>query len=48
MEITEFEYEKIAHLLPRPRKKVVPMIIFLNALLYVVENGCKWRKLPKE
>ena len=20
----------------------------LNALLYVVENGCKWRRLPKE
>ena len=23
-------------------------IQFLNALLYVVENGCKWRALPKE
>lgn len=20
----------------------------LNALLYIVENGCKWRRLPKE
>ncbi len=23
-------------------------IDFLNAILYVAENGCKWRKLPKE
>ncbi|MDR1703844.1 MAG: transposase [Clostridiales bacterium] len=21
---------------------------FINALLYICENGCKWRKLPKE
>jgi transposase len=48
MEITEKEYEKIVHLLPKPRKKVVPLLLFLNALLYVIENGCKWRKLPKE
>ena len=49
MEITEKEYAKIAHILPKARKKAeVPMIIFLNALLYVIENGCKWRKLPKE
>jgi transposase len=48
MEITEVEYEKIAHLLPKQRGHVVQMIIFLNALLYAIENGCKWRKLPKE
>jgi transposase len=48
MEITEVEYAKISHLLPKQRKNVIPLILFLNALLYAVENGCKWRKLPKE
>ena len=24
------------------------MIDFLNAILYITENGCKWRALPKE
>jgi len=47
MEITEKEYEKIAYALPKQRGKVVPLIVFLNALLYIIENGCKWRKLPK-
>ena len=23
-------------------------ITFINALLYICENGCKWRRLPKE
>jgi len=49
MEITEKEYAKISHLLPKPRGNVVvEMILFLNALLYAVENGCKWRKLPEK
>ena len=48
MEIGEKEYEKIAYALPKQRFHVVEMIVFLNALLYLIENGCKWRKLPKE
>ena len=24
------------------------MIDFLNAMLYIIENGCKWRALPAE
>ena len=48
MEITEVEYGKISHLVPKQRGHVVEMITFLNALLYAIENGCKWRKLPKE
>ncbi len=24
------------------------MLDFLNAALYIIENGCKWRALPKE
>lgn len=48
MEIGEKEYEKIAYALPKQRGHVVKMIVFLNALLYLIENGGKWRKLPKE
>jgi transposase len=48
MEITEVEYGKISHLLPKQRKNVIPLILFLNALQYAIENGCKWRKVPKE
>ena len=24
------------------------MVLLLNALLYAIENGCKWRKLPEK
>ena len=46
MEITEVEYAKISHMLPKQRGHVVNLQLFLNALLYAVENGCKWRQLP--
>ena len=29
------------------RNARIPNIIFINAVLYVMENGCKWRALPK-
>jgi len=48
MEITEKEYEKIAYALPKQRGHIVKMIVFLNAILYIIENGCKWRKLPEK
>ena len=49
MEITEKEYAKVSPYLPVQRGNVeVENIIFLNALLYAVENGCKWRKMPEK
>ena len=49
MELTEKEYGKISHLLPKARGNVaVEMLLFLNALLYAIENGCKWRKMPEK
>ena len=49
MEINEGTYEKIRHILPVQRGRVtVKNITFINALLYICENGCKWRRLPKE
>jgi len=49
MEINEGTYGKIRHILPVQRGRVtVENITFINALLYICENGCKWRRLPKE
>ena len=48
MEITEAQYERIAHCLPRQRGNVkMTNLEFINAVLYVAEQGCKWRGLPK-
>ena len=48
MEITEAQLQRIESELPRQRGNVrVTNLQFLNALLYVAEQGCKWRGLPK-
>ena len=47
--ITEKQYEQIAHCFPKHRKPAkMSNLAILNALLYVLENGCKWRALPSE
>ena len=49
MQITPEQYNGIKEYLPKQRGNVkIDNLLFLNALLYVVENGCKWRALPKE
>ena len=49
MTLTPKHLELIQDILPTQRKpEDVEMIDFLNAVLYVIENGCKWRALPKE
>ena len=48
MEITEQQYRRIEPVLPRQRGNVsLPNLMVLNAMLYVAEQGCKWRGLPK-
>src|SRR5215210_5341049 len=48
MEITEAQYERIAGSLPRQRGNVkMTNLEFINAVLYVAEQGCKWRGLPR-
>jgi transposase len=48
MELTESQFARIADCLPRQRGNVkTENLKLLNALLYVVENGCKWRSLPE-
>ena len=49
MEISRAQYERIKQSLPRQRGNVrLDNLVLLNALLFVLENGCKWRALPKE
>ena len=48
MEITEEQYRRIEPVLPRQRGNVsLSNLSVLNAILYVAEQGCKWRGLPK-
>ena len=48
MRLTEDQYEVIRPLLPVQRGKVrIANLDVINAVLYVAENGCKWRALPE-
>jgi len=48
MEITEEQYQRIEASLPVQRGNVsLSNLRVLNAILYVAEQGCKWRGLPK-
>jgi transposase len=48
MEITPEQYERIEDCLPVQRGNVkTENLVLLNAILYVAEQGCKWRGLPK-
>jgi len=48
MELTEAQYRHIARCLPTQRGNVtLDNLQVLNAILYVAEQGCKWRGLPK-
>ena len=48
MQITQEQYGKIAKYLPKQRGNVsMTNLQLINAILYVTENGCKWRALPE-
>jgi transposase len=48
MEITAGQFARIEAFLPRQRGNVShENLAVINAILYVAENGCKWRALPK-
>ena len=48
MEITQSQFDQIAHCLPVQRGNVrLNNLTVLNAILYVAEHGCKWRGLPQ-
>lgn len=49
MEITREQFALIEALLPVQRGNVkLDNFMVLNAILYVAENGCKWRALPEK
>ena len=49
MKLPVEQYNKMKHVLPTQRGNVsVENVKFINGLLYICENGCKWRGLPKE
>ncbi len=48
MEITHEQYHLIADAFPKQRGNVkIANIDALNGMLYVLEQGCKWRAVPK-
>jgi transposase len=48
MEITAEQFARIEPYLPRQHGNVThENLNVINAILYVAENGCKWRALPK-
>lgn len=49
MRLTEEQYEQIKECFPKHRRaSKISNLDILNAIFYVLENGCKWRGLPKE
>ena len=48
MEITQEQYQLIADAFPKQRGNVkVSNLQALNAILHILEQGCKWRALPE-
>ena len=48
MNITDQQYPRVEKYFPVQRGNVsVDNLQVINAILYVAENGCKWRELPK-
>lgn len=48
MELSEAHLERIRESLPVERGNVsMEVLNFLNAVLHVMENGCKWLRLPE-
>ncbi len=49
MEITRAQYERIASCFPKHRGTLrYGNLEVLNAILYIAENGAKWRRLPRQ
>jgi transposase len=47
MKLTKEQYEQIKIYLPVARGNVkIDNRVLINAILYMAENGCKWRGLP--
>lgn len=49
MRLTQEHYDRISHCFPKHRGSLTySNLEVLNAILYIAENGAKWRRLPAE
>ena len=49
MAITQEQYQHVADTFPKPRGNIkVTNLQALNGILYMLENGGKWRGLPEK
>ena len=49
MKLNQEQFERIEKYFPVQRGNVkINNYTFINAIIYIAENGCKWRALPKE
>ena len=49
MKLTKIQCKKLEGLMPIARKPAkISNYEFMCAMLYIIENGCKWRALPKK
>ncbi|MDR2927466.1 MAG: transposase [Cytophagaceae bacterium] len=48
MELTQTQYDQISDCFPKHRGSLTYSNLHaINAFLYIVKNGCKWRALPE-
>ena len=49
MKIKKIQYKKLEELILIAKKPAkISNYKFMYAMLYIIENGCKWRTFPKE
>jgi len=47
-DLTDAQWAQIAHFFPQGPNSGHPKRALVNAVLYLVNNGCKWRALPHD
>lgn len=47
-DLTDKQWEAIAHHFPHGNRSTVHKRSLVEAVLYLVDNGCKWRALPHD
>jgi putative transposase len=47
-DLTDKQWEKIAEFFPNGNKSDIHKRSLVEAVLYLVDNGCKWRALPHD
>lgn len=47
-DLTDVQWEKIREFFPNGNKSAIHKRSLVEAVLYLVDNGCKWRDLPHD